>query len=72
MPTYPYKCENCDYEYEISLTVTEYESYEPARCDLCNGKMKRKFVAPTVLRAGDEVPPRSMDLDYLRNKGVKE
>lgn len=38
MPTYDYKCLNCDYEFELFQKITDETQKE---CPKCKGKVKR-------------------------------
>lgn len=42
MPTYPYKCNNCDYKFEVSQSIKEYK--ELRKCPQCHQlTLKRLF-----------------------------
>jgi putative FmdB family regulatory protein len=38
MPTYDYHCKDCQKDFSISLTITEYEKTPPPACPHCQSK----------------------------------
>lgn len=43
IPTYPYRCEPCDTEYEIIKSIKEYDPKNPDPCPLCKRPGQRVF-----------------------------
>lgn len=47
MPVYTYKCAKCLKNFEISMSIVEYESEKP--CPMCKSKCGRNYQAENVV-----------------------
>ena len=61
MPTYDYKCENCENQFEKFLTISR--RYEPTEepCSICNGQVN--ILPATPLFAYDNVSTGKRKVD---------
>ena len=56
MPTYDYKCEKCEHEFEEMLSISRREEPTEVPCErqlhraapICGGEIKMKVVAPGI------------------------
>ena len=56
MPTYDYKCEKCEHEFEEMLSISRREEPTEVPCErqlhraspICGGEIKMKAVAPVI------------------------
>ena len=56
MPTYDYKCEKCEYEFEEMLSISRRKEPTEVPCErqlhraspICGGEIKMKTVAPGI------------------------
>ena len=46
MPTYDYKCGNCDHEFEEILLISKREEPTKVPCQECGGEVKQIIAAP--------------------------
>jgi putative FmdB family regulatory protein len=45
MPTYEYRCKDCNQKFELILSYQEYEN-TPVTCPLCNGSNPERIIRP--------------------------
>jgi putative FmdB family regulatory protein len=56
MPLYPYRCEQCGLEFEVSRPISQASN--PANCPMDGTAGARIFTAPMTLRnRGQDAPP---------------
>lgn len=48
MPTYTYKCEECDNAFERILKISERKQPTETKCENCGGKVKQTILQATV------------------------
>ena len=46
MPTYDYKCEECEYEFEEMLLISKRDEPTKEPCKECGGEIKQVMYAP--------------------------
>ena len=46
MPTYDYKCEKCEHEFEEMLLISKREEPTKVPCQECGGEVKMTLAAP--------------------------
>jgi putative FmdB family regulatory protein len=51
MPTYEYRCEKCEIEFERFLPIAEYDS--PQKCEECGTVGKKQISSPGLIFVGD-------------------
>ncbi len=58
--TYGFRCGSCGREFEITATVSEYETLPPPRCPGCGAPARRVFTPVLVMsaaRGSGDAPP---------------
>lgn len=48
MPTYEYRCSECDTETTRSMTMDEYDKSEGLTCEQCGAALKRTWSPPGI------------------------
>ncbi len=46
MPTYDYKCEECEYQFEEMLSISKRDEPTKEPCKECGGEIKQVMFAP--------------------------
>ena len=49
---YDFKCEKCDYEFEIKCMVSEYDKYKRQSCPQCKSKKVYRVISPVGISFG--------------------
>lgn len=64
MPTYEYRCKDCNQKFELFLSYQEYES-TPVTCPACGGKGPERIIRPVRISRTEQAR-----LDSLSDPGV--
>ena len=49
MPTYDFICEECNFEFEISCSIKDYDKYKVQKCEKCKSiKIRRNYKPPGI------------------------
>lgn len=61
MPTYEYRCTDCENDFERQATVAEYEDGLDAKCPECGSQQTTRRLGSVMISMGDSVsgdPPQ--------------
>ncbi len=47
--TYVFRCQSCKHEFEITATVSEYESRQAPSCPRCGHRQTRRVFTPVLV-----------------------
>ena len=51
MPTYSFRCDPCDHEFDVLLRLSEYDT--PQTCPECSNQARRQISATNFILSGD-------------------
>tara|TARA_Y100001938_G_C8055254_1_gene414066 strand:- start:479 stop:700 length:222 start_codon:yes stop_codon:yes gene_type:complete len=52
MPAYDFKCEKCNYEFELQCTISEYDKIKKQSCPKCKNKQIVRIISPIGISFG--------------------
>ncbi|WP_103028413.1 FmdB family zinc ribbon protein [Salinibacter altiplanensis] len=56
MPTYEYRCSDCDTDFELEATVAEYEEGIDETCPECDSQQTTRRLGSVMISMGDASP----------------
>jgi len=52
MPTYEYRCTECDYDFALKATVAEYDDGLDAECPKCESEQVQRRLGAVMISSG--------------------
>jgi putative FmdB family regulatory protein len=52
MPTYEYRCTDCDHDFALNATIAEYDDGLDAQCPKCNSEHVQRRLGAVMISSG--------------------